>query len=723
MAAPPPVPRVFQFGVFAADLRTGELRKNGLRVKLGGQPFEILSLLLLRAGDVVTREELRERLWPVDTFVDFDHSLNSAINKLRDALGDSAEKPKFVETLARRGYRFIAPVRETNGHASNGVVFIEEAGNSFGNWREKFLWPSRGAVLLFGVAAVVTAAALLGSLYNGGRSPRAAEPPPRVVPFTSYPGHVRYPRFSPDGKHIAFVWTGEQGLNEDIYVKLVGTEQPLRLTTHPHYDRLPAWSPDGTRIAFVRYADQGPVELLMIPAFGGTEHKLLEYNLRRPAGLDWSPDGKYLVYEDRDSPTGPITIHLLTVETGEKRKLVSPPEGTSADSRAVFSPDGKWIAFMRAGHSPSEILLLPLAGGPLRQVVAEKDEVFSLSWSPDSKSVVYAANRGDGVRLWKMAIEEGDPEPILEAGENATHATFSKQGNRMAFVRNVEEDGIWRVELPQPNRLTPVVTPLINSTREDIEPNFSPDGRKILFLSDRSGSREVWMCEANGTQPVQLTNVGGAVVFAPSWSPDGKQFLYVTRGGPTQLGQRVYLQSLGGAAPRLMSDGGGRGNDDDPVWSRDGRTIYFNSVRTGTSQLYKMPATGGPATQLTTRGGCNARESHDEKYLYFTKLEERGIWKIPVAGGEEEKVVDVPEWTSSWDLVSDGIYFLDRGELTNPGLYWFSFATRKVTRLATLPGPTRPWGGGLTVSPDRRWLLYTQKAHWGSDILLVENFR
>jgi DNA-binding winged helix-turn-helix (wHTH) protein len=103
--------RVARFGVFELDLNAGELRKSGVKLRLQGQPFQVLALLLERAGDVVTREELQQKLWPSDTFVDFDHSLNTAINKVREALGDSASSPRYVETLARRGYRFIAPIQ------------------------------------------------------------------------------------------------------------------------------------------------------------------------------------------------------------------------------------------------------------------------------------------------------------------------------------------------------------------------------------------------------------------------------------------------------------------------------------------------------------------------------------------------------------------------------------------------------------------------------------
>ena len=229
------------------------------------------------------------------------------------------------------------------------------------------------------------------------------------------------------------------------------------------------------------------------------------------------------------------------------------------------------------------------------------------------------------------------------------------------------------------------------------------------------------MCEANGTHPLQVTSLNGPLVFAPSWSPDGRHILYSSRAKPADGGLRIYALDLGGGAARRLTDG--PGNDGEPIWSRDGRTIYFTSTRSGINKIWKIPAEGGSPTQVTTKGGYIPHESPDGKFLYYTVVEERGIWKIPVAGGEPTKVVDVPAWSGAWAVVDDGIYFLDREEKANAGLYWFSFATGKVTRQATLAGMPRPWGGGLAVAADRRWVLYTQRTYDGSDILLVENFR
>ena len=208
---------ILRFSVFEVNLQTGELPRKGQKVKLQDQPFQILAALLERPGEVVTREELRGKLWPADTFVDFDHSLNAAIKRLRDALGESAEKPIFIETMARRGYRFI------------GNVEVPAASVSSRPTPWQWLFTGRTAVL-GGIAACALALSFV--YYSRSSSSKARRPAaaPDVIPVVTNVGEKYTPSLSPDGQHLAFAWNGGSGPAFSIYVKLVGTEDLLRLT-------------------------------------------------------------------------------------------------------------------------------------------------------------------------------------------------------------------------------------------------------------------------------------------------------------------------------------------------------------------------------------------------------------------------------------------------------------------------------------------------------------
>ena len=246
---PATVRRPLRFGSFELDLHSGELRKAGVRVGLQDQALKVLVELLERPGDLITREQLRQRLWPNGTFVDFEHGLNAVINRLRETLGDSAESPRFIQTVPRRGYRFIAPVEDaivdtrTEDPTSTAVLDTPPATRT--RW-----WP-----WIAGAAALVTIVALaVAATWLVRRSPPVGSAPPRVVPLTRLAGSEAWPAFAPDGEQVAFAWSGENYDNTDIYVTLVGSTGVRRLTTDLADDYAPSWSPDGRRIAFLRRA-------------------------------------------------------------------------------------------------------------------------------------------------------------------------------------------------------------------------------------------------------------------------------------------------------------------------------------------------------------------------------------------------------------------------------------------------------------------------------------
>src|SRR5262249_50640721 len=254
---------ILRFSIFEVNLQTGELRRKGQKVKLQDQPFQVLAALLERPGEVVTREELRRRLWPADTFVDFDHSLNAAIKRLRDALGESAEKPIFIETMARRGYRFI------------GNVEVPATPVSSRPTPSQWLF-TRRAVVLAAIAAC--ALALCFVYYSRSSSSKARRPAeaPVVIPVVTNVGEKYTPSLSPDAQHLAFAWNGSSGPAFSIYVKLVGTEDLLRLTKRESsIDFNPVWSPDGRYIAFCRILE-GETGIYIVPALGGAERRVRE---------------------------------------------------------------------------------------------------------------------------------------------------------------------------------------------------------------------------------------------------------------------------------------------------------------------------------------------------------------------------------------------------------------------------------------------------------------
>jgi Tol biopolymer transport system component len=556
--------------------------------------------------------------------------------------------------------------------------------------------------------------------YRHFRKP--AGPPMRVVPFTSFPGHQDNARFSPDGNQIAFTWDGDKEYNWDIYVKVIGTESVLRLTTHPGVDRAPAWSPDGRYIAFHRHMEGE--DRIFLPALGGPERKLYSPRLGGYWGNEcvaWSPDGGYLAFSETIPGQEVLRISLLSVETLESRPVTSPPPSMYVgDQNPAFSPDGRTLAFRRAFVGGArEICLVPVTGGEPRRLTYDNVHIAGLTWTPDGAHLIYSSERGGTAGLWKISVAGGEAEQLAVGRENAFWPTLSRDGRRLAYVQGSGDANIWRFEVPRaPGRAKPP-TKLIASTQAELAQQFSPDGKRIVFMSSRSGrGYEIWVSDSDGSNPVQLTNFGGPMAGTPRWSPDGRQVVFDCNAGGDE---NVYVVSVEGGPPRRLTSE--KSYEDRPSWSRDGRWIYFVSNRTGNWQVWKMPAEGGKAVQVTKRGGDAAFESYDGKTLYYAKGRAGpGLWKVPVGGGEESPVLeqlDAELW-GYWGLTSDGIYFYNA---RTRAIELFSFATGRMSKVAAPEKDPNPGNPGLAVSPDGRWILYTQIDTLSSDIMLVENFR
>ena len=412
--------RIVRFGLFEADLQTGELRKNGLRVPLQGQPFQVCAILLKNSGGLVTREELRQQVWPEDTFVDFDHALNTAITKIRLALGDEADNPRFVETLPRRGYRFIGSVAKPSSQAVPPVA--------------PKVWFDRLTARRSWLVASTTLLILLSGIgiWRSSKNRAAALPPIEVVPLAGLPGVQIEPAFSPDGNQVAFVLRGTE--NCGIYTTMVGGEKSLRLTRDCD-DTSPTWSPDGRRVAFYRYGNG--MAIYVVPAFGGSEQRLYVGPFNPWArGLDWSPDGNVLAFSGGQADKNGTWISLLSLVNSTTRQLTS-PSGQEIDYSPAFSPDGSTVAFVRGifAGAVEDLYVVPAAGGVPTRLTFDKTWIRgSPTWTPDGRDIVFSSARGGLASLWRVSASGGTPRPVAGVGVIASNPSISPRDSLNKYV-------------------------------------------------------------------------------------------------------------------------------------------------------------------------------------------------------------------------------------------------------------------------------------------------
>jgi Tol biopolymer transport system component/DNA-binding winged helix-turn-helix (wHTH) protein len=732
----PTRPAVVRFGLFEVDLAEGVLIKNGRRIKLQEQPFRLLSILLEHPGETVTREQLRQVLWVADTFVDFDRGLNAAMTKLRQALGDSADNPRFIETQARRGYRFIAPVTAP-------VEAVEVADTE----------ASKSRFTLGSVTRVFAGALLLligaGILYYRDRRDQrgtVAEVPPHPVPLTTYPGFQWMPTFSPEGSRVAFAWDQPGKRSSSIYVKLIGSGEPVRLTTGDAGDFAPAWSPDGRYIAFLRAGGSFTTAVMLIPSLGGPERELTRLHLDGmqffehgnwvPAAplLAWSSDSKYLLALE-DGPSGAISrlagqygIIRISVESGQQAQLKLLGDGWSGnahrnlpngDAGLAVSPDGRTLAFAHGVDLLNNHLFAVslsadmLAVGPARSLHFDSGYLAGIAWDPDDQNLLVSADRRGSVELWKVPLNpRREPAPLNVSGAAPKELAVSKTGKRLVFTHYSFDADIWRADLRSAHLKD--AAQLIASTRLEIRPAYSSDGTRIAFESNRTGNEEIWTSNADGSRPLQLTSFGNSYAGSPRWSPDDRQ---IALDNNTAGKWDIYVISSEGGKPVRFTQGSG--SNSRPSWSHDGKWIYYCALESSGAQIWKKPAAGGAEIQLTNKGGCNQMESADGAYVYYLKSRDCALWRVPTGGGQESQVLALTH-RIQFALGTRGAYLIEKVAPTT--LKYLDFVTGATKVLGVLPGPVFQ-DRGLAVSPDEHWLLYGKDEFAGSQLMLVEGFR
>jgi eukaryotic-like serine/threonine-protein kinase len=567
-----------------------------------------------------------------------------------------------------------------------------------GRASKKKVWLGVGAL---GVIAILAVVYYLTSLYNSAPT----LPPMKITRLTSFDGEERDPALSPDGKSFAFSWNGEHQDNFDIYVKLVDAGVPVRLTTNPWVDNRPVWSPDGRFIAFVRESPyqlaEAPKEILVIPAFGGRERHIGAYHpgLRAHPSISWAHDSRSIFSTNWSAKDTGFVIVKWSADSVEQ--VTRLPNGTWGDQSPGVSPDGKYVAFIRRdGPLRGDVYVKDLTDNTVRQLTTLQTWIDGFAWGSDSRSVLYSCNIDGSSALWRSDVSGGTPEKIL-SGININNPSVSVSGNRLVYAETIENVNIWKIDLQQNGTEAELIS---SSTFANVNPDISPDGRKIVFASNRTGSENIWICESDGTGQTQLTFFEHGASWC-KWSPDESALLI--------SGRHASILPVSGGTPQQI------GNPGIADWSEDGTGFY--GLKYPDNQIYFYSKDGTPQQQITQGGGIIPLVYGG--YVYYVKgWLKHDIWRIPISGGKEEPVIEgIPDFQIfQWEVTGNGIYYL-RSNNGSPVLDFYDFRTKQKTHIKDVPQAYQE--GGLEVSPDGSYILYPKQEPTKSDIILVDNFR
>ena len=678
------VKRGIRFGLYEVDFASQELRKAGIKIKIQDQPFQILALLLERPGQIVTREEIQKRLWAGDTFVDFDLGLNSAVKKLRQALGDESDNPRFIETLYRRGYRFLVPVQdeaaspaaisiiapqtETNGNGTkaggNGVAEIPGCGPL----RQQ---ASRKLLLYLPVPI------LLGVGLLGGYWLRPA----------SLPRITGYQQITSDGRQKYSI------------------------------------APDGERLYFGEY-DSGHFGIAQVSAAGGETARLqTPFTNTMLAGV--TPDGSALLVGEFHHMNKQAQVWLLPLPTGAPRRL-----GDLVVESLTPFPQG--LIFSK----PGGIYEAAADGGQTRQILTTNGTATDPAISSDGQKISFTVTdrRTASTRIW-VANRDGSNAHALFPGERESArdccAKWTADGKHLLFERYREghsniwvwnERELWFNRKPQALQLT-------NGPLDFTAPSPSRDGKRLFavgaqpraellrydgvsgfraFLGGLSASdlafskdgkwvtyvsvpdRALWRSRVDGSERMQLTAPGKITAGLPRWSPDGKQIVFMGR--TLNANWRACLISANGGQWEDLAPEAAAGVD--PGWTPDGKSIVLSMNNLG-------PAGRGISIlDLQTRKASDLpgaehffspRVSPDGKFIAAISGDEKGLMLYDVAAQKWTELIRMQVGYPSWSHSGQYVYF-DSFFSDDPGFYRIRISDRKLERLVSLSDIRRFWG-------------------------------
>jgi Tol biopolymer transport system component/DNA-binding winged helix-turn-helix (wHTH) protein len=590
-----------RFGPFQLETQYGELRKSGMRLKLQGQPIEILEMLLAKPGELVTREDIQQRLWPADTFVDFDHSLNTAVKKLRQALGDEADAPRYIETLPKRGYRFIgqvereAPQESRPAHLGAVVVPLGPAANPGTPRTSHRHWVLAGCL-----ATLFIAGGLIDLGFKPPSLPRITGSHPVATNIhTTLP--VTETKLLTDGQSVYFQTLQGSTLSTFQVPVTGGAVSEIPAVKGLLYDI----SRDGSELLFM-VPDRSKfdhVSVLAQPLPAGPARLILKdgwYPI-------WASDGRFIFFTRND---------YKELDRADADGTGIQQIATSTDiSSPHLSPDGSRIRFS-AGRN-AELWEVGTDGSNLHPILAAQELAFGGAWSPDRKVYFFSGWDGERFSLWTAPARPswGQQSPAvaqpLTLGPNSYgRPTISRDGRRL-FAVGEEHQG----ELSVYDRKSEKFVPYLGGISACYV-DFSRDGQWMAYVSYPDGS--LWRSKIDGSEKRQLTSPPTAVMN-PRWSPDGKLIVFMDLSGGDRRRMndttptRIYVVSVEGGAPSLVL----AGRAGDPTWAPDGNSIaYASSAGPNGSEVSILDIQTQKSTTLPgSKGLGSPRWSPDGQYL------------------------------------------------------------------------------------------------------------
>lgn len=632
----------FRLGAFHARPGVREVQLDLHVERLEPRVFQVLIVLARSRNRTISRDALIALCWD-GRFVS-DDALNRTIGRLRQVFARDPSGSVTIETVPRLGYQLrvheVGP--ETDADAPVSQPSVE---------RSRRPQPRQRPYWAMGLFALVLAALAGGAVAYLQVGSQAGTPDVAIRAMTADIGIESHPALAPSGSMLVYSASVEGG-HSHLYLRTIDDGPVEQLTSGDTSESSPSWSADGQRLAFVRVSPERGCEIMTMTLPRGAGRTVAACSLARGTSLAWLDD-QTLVLADRPNAADPIALYRVDVGTGARRQITTPAAGNVGDQMPAVSPDGRTIAFRRTSMpGVSEVFVAGLKGGEARQFTHDRSTVLGLTWAADSRRLYVSTTRGGDFGLWRYDVSRPDrPERVVTGLRRIGRLSADLEG-RVAFEAFDVRSEIVRVTAD-------AQAPRTASSGESAYPHLSPDGKSLLFSSDRSGEPAIWVmgAEAGSAPPNQLISRDYHYVAWPRWSPSGRQIAFLaTTGSRSQLN----VAAADGGRVRIALE------TDDPLWSpqwisEDAVVLAMNHA--GIWRLWKIRLSDGEATPMSPPGWDSVRVGPGGQ-LYGTRFAMDGVWRVPATASEALTLVaplSAIEWRN-WAIDGDDVITVRRNE-------------------------------------------------------------
>lgn len=637
---------LYRFGAFEASPEMPELRRNGSRIRLQEQPFQLLLMLLEANGEVVTRDDIRRKLWPPDTFVNFEQSVGTAVKKLRQALDDDADSPRYIQTVPKRGYRLLTPVEKIAP-----VSQPPEVPSVAGVVRKRRLSVRLNWAALAGIFAAAMVA--LSLVFAFRRHAALAEDAAVEVEPLTRTGDVVTAAISRNGSLLAYVTEADGG--QRVLLRHIAGPAATEIISPMRVRYLGlTFSTDGGFLYYVRNSPEHAAEydLYRIPTFGGAPVQIAD-RVDSPAGM--SPDGKWIAFL-RLNPTclGESIVIARPDGSGEHSLAGRAKSELFGAAPPAWSPDGSRIAVPSSNTSGIGVAIVSVASGDVQRLNYSKwGPVRDMVWLSNSALAVTALDRASrGSQIWEFDVSKGSYRRLTTDAGDYSDLSVGASGKRLLAIERSAPAAIWESSAPDFSNAREIV-------KDPVDYDFVlalawANNDRILYSSKAGGSLDLWLLDPeNGRAQPILSDGWEHPWIAPA---ENGTAAFVTFGGPENLVEMLDLATM---KRSVLA----KGNIGCPDLSPDGKSIIYCDE----GRLMHKPADGGPSTILARQTECFPRISPDGKlvaYNFVNKAHDRrGTAIIPIRGGAPIATLELPQ-DSEWPLKREFQWSPDGSALT-----------------------------------------------------------